>query len=167
MCSHCGLLYPKKGLSARFGQPPTTQTAALIYAGNKRNTRHGLPTANTPAGMSWVTTLPAPNYTAGPNSYTRTNDAAAPQPNVGFDVNGFAIFQTGAPCCHAQRMSSRINLHSWSEHHPVAQHHWANVQNNAIEVQKYPITHTNIKPVVTKKRGYHLALLANLAKQSQ
>ena len=53
-----------------------------------RITRQGFPAANTPSGMSLVTTLPAPMTDFEPITNAGTEDRPAADPHIGTDLDG-------------------------------------------------------------------------------
>ena len=88
------------------------------YSVTGRITRHGLPAANTPSGISRVTTLPAPMTAREPIRHAGEDDRAAADPDVRADVDRLAELLT-PPLLRVDRMQRRVDLHGRPEQREV------------------------------------------------
>ena len=117
-----------------------------------RMTRQGLPAANTPSGMSLVTTLPAPTTDRGPIR-TPGQMIAPPPIHVSSPISTLLPRLESRPAhCSAQRVRCRIDLNGRPEQHARPDPHRRDIEHDAIEIEKHRIAERDVAPVVAVER---------------
>jgi hypothetical protein len=117
-------------------------------------TRHGLPAAKAPSGMSRVTMLPAPMTARDPIRTPARIKATPAHPDIRSDLDRFSEFLLSAQVV-IERMQRCKNLHAGTEERVVSDSHFAYIEHDAIEIEEYARTQVNIGTVVAVERRLH------------
>ena len=127
-------------------------------------TRHGLPAAKTPVGMSRVTTLPAPMTVRSP--MVTPGQMIAPPP-----THTSAPIVTGLPNSCLRRSSAfhrvgrGVDLHRGAEEREVADGDAADVEHDAVEVEVDALAEMDVRAVIAVERRLHPDCVAARAEE--
>src|ERR1700676_3019834 len=118
-----------------------------VYRSNSRTTRHALPAANPPSGMSRVTTLPGPITLREP-ILTPGQSTAAPPTHTSAPISMGLANSCLRLSSAFSGVGCSVNLHTRPELRKVADTHRTNIEHDTIEVEEDPVTKLDIEAVV-------------------
>ena len=115
-------------------------------------TRQGLPAAITPAGISLVTTLPAPMMLSSPN--TRSSVYVCGNPYAVADMHGFDITTLSMRFLGVKGVVGGVDAHARAEHNVVADRNLAHIEYDAPEIHENIIADGDVVAHFTDEIGF-------------
>lgn len=138
---------PGPKFSGRAAAPPdqgSIRSAAVMG----RMGRQGTPAARTPAGMSFVTTLPEAMTAPSPMETPGITRTPPPIQTPAAHTDGIGVLQPLGPLCRVQGVAGGVESTLGADQHVVSKGHAAGVQNDAAVVHVEVPAHTDIPAVV-------------------
>jgi hypothetical protein len=111
-----------------------------------------LPITVCPSATSRVTTPPAPITVPSPIVTPRQDDGAAADPGVVADPHRASEFEAATPRFGIPGMVGGIDLHRRPNLGAIADRHFDDIEDHAIEVQEDPVAETDVVAIVAKER---------------
>ena len=141
-----------------------------------RSTRQGFPTASTFAGISLVTTLPAPITAPSPICTPGRTITPPPQPTSVPDADGQGIGAAkvcrwvrlparGQPLGQLHRMGGGIKLHIGGDQNLIPYGNGVAIHKGTVHIDRYVVAYVNIPPIVAEKRLGDGNMIAHGAQQ--
>lgn len=96
--------------------------------------------------------------------HARTNDSPAANPHVRADLDRLAELLLAAQLC-VKRVGGSINLHPWAKQCVISDFDLADIEYDAVEVEKALLPDQYVEPVVAEEWRLYPHVLASCAQQ--